>query len=254
MGRHNLLRKIAALFLALALILPLVPDLETGAQAASDGMIRVKLTRLGTRTSITFTPNCAYYVNGNSSQKIPSGQSATVSLSGGQLTLSSGGVQLNLGSSFTLLRASGGNAGVRFTSPSLSNVFSGDLRFTAGSSITVILTIYVENYLYGVVGYEMSNAWPLEALKAQAVAARNYVMRKKATRTGSSYDVTDTTSDQVFKGYNSGYSNVIRAVDETKGVLVYSGSSLASCYYGASNGGQTESTKNVWGGNLSYSV
>lgn len=116
-----------------------------------------------------------------------------------------------------------------------------------------MLRIYIEDYLYGVVGYEMSNSYPLEALKAQAVAARNYALKKMNDRAGKSYDVTDNTSNQVFKGYNSGYGRVIQAVNETRGRALYAGNALASCYYGASNGGQTESTKNAWGNSLSYS-
>ena len=220
-----------------------------GAQATSDGMIRVKLSRLGSPSSVTFKTSGAYTVNG---ERLSDGASATVSLSAGVLTLTSGGRTLASGTSLSVNRTSGGTScGVRFTSPSLGNLFCGDLSFTAsGGSIQTVLRIYIETYLYGVVPYEMSNSYPVEALKAQAVSARTYAMRAK--RSGGSYDVTDNTTSQVFRGYTSSYANAIRAVDETKGVCLMSGGSYAQCYYTASNGGQTESAKNIWGGGASY--
>jgi hypothetical protein len=140
------LKKLLAALIALALILALVPALEPGARAASDGMIRVKLSRLGARTSITFKTTTAYYINGNTNQRIASGQTATVSISGEALLLTVGGVSTNLGTSFVLARGQSGLAGVTFSSPSLSNLFCGDLKFSISSSVILpILNIYVED-------------------------------------------------------------------------------------------------------------
>ena len=252
MSRFN---KFIAAFLALVLMAACLPALEQSAFAASDGMIRVKITRLGSPESITFTTSCDYYVDGDKAARIPSGSKVTVKVSGTNLLLTSGSYSLNMGSDFTIKKQNAGTSGVRFTSPSLGNVYCGDFRFMLESGkITTIMTIYVEDYLYGVVGYEMSNSYPSEALKAQAIAARNYVLRAKANRSKKAYDVVDTSSDQVFKGYNGSQTRVIKAVDDTRGmVLTYDGK-LAYCYYTASNGGQTESTKNAWGSKVAYSV
>ena len=92
----------------------------------------------------------------------------------------------------------------------------------------------------------MSNSFPLEALKAQTVAARTYALRKRGS--GGDYDVVDTTNDQIFKGYLSGYGNAEKAVEETYGVCGFFGGRLAQCYYAASNGGQTELPETVWRG------
>ena len=247
-----LLRRALCLLLALLITCGFaLPEIH--ARAASDGMMRVKLTRLGTPSTLKFTTSCAYAITSGQGMNIPSGSTVTVTASDGKLSVTAGGETLSFGSSVKIYRCKAGNVGVTFTSPSLSNVFCGDLFLSAsGSAITVILNIYIQNYLYGVVGYEMSNSWPLEALKAQAVAARNYALRNKSS--SGSYDVTDNTSDQVFKGYNSSSARVIQAVNETDGLVLYYGSSLASCYYSASNGGQTEATSNIWGGKLGYSV
>ena len=250
---HLFWRRTAATLVALALFLCCLPAPEA-ALAASDGMVRVRLTRLGSRSSLSFTTSCAYYVDGNTARAIPAGAQTTVEASGGQLYLTVNGSLTALGASCTLARGEGGARGIRFTSPSVSGLYCGDLMLSvSGGSIVPILRIYIEDYLYGVVGYEMSASWPLEALKAQAVAARNYALRCMSTRSSNAYHMVDTASDQVFRGYE-GSSSVIRAVDETRNMALYAGSAIASCYYSASNGGQTEATRNVWGGNLSYST
>ena len=250
---HLFWRRTAAALVALALFLCCFPAPEA-ALAASDGMVRVRLTRLGARSSLSFTTTCAYYVDGNTARAIPAGAQATVEATGGQLYLTVNGSLTALGASCTLARGEGGARGIRFTSPSVSGLYCGDLMLSvSGGSIVPILRIYIEDYLYGVVGYEMSASWPLEALKAQAVAARNYALRCMSTRSSNAYHMVDTASDQVFRGYE-GSSSIIQAVDETRNMALYAGSAIASCYYSASNGGQTEATRNVWGGNLSYST
>ena len=247
-------RRSSAALVALALLLCACFCPRTGA-AASDGMIRVRLTRLGSRASLSFTATCAYYVDGNTARPIPAGAQATVDAVGGDLFLTVDGARTALGASCTLARGQGGARGIRFTSPAYSSLYCGDLMLSvSGGSIVPVLRIYIEDYLYGVVGYEMSNAWPLEALKAQAVAARNYALRCMSTRASRAYHVVDTSTDQVFRGYDGASSRVVQAVDETRNMALYAGSSIASCYYSASNGGQTEATRNVWGGNLSYSI
>ena len=245
--------RLAALLLILALGMPILPGFE--AQAESDGMIRVKLTRLGNVSSVSFELGCAYAVNGKSDCVLPGNSNITVTAENGALILSCGGKSQNMGTSFALARGKSGNVGVQFTVPSLGNIFAGDLRFSVASGcVVVILNIFLEDYLLGVVGYEMSNSYPLEALKAQAVAARTYALRQKSGRASAAYDVTDNASSQVYRGYNSSQSRVHQAVRETKGLVAYYGNALAACYYSASNGGQTESTKNAWGNSLKYAV
>lgn len=105
-------------------------------------------------------------------------------------------------------------------------------------TLVPILSLSVEDYLLGVVPYEMSDSFPLEALKAQAVCARTYALSHlNASR---AYDVVDTTNDQVFKGVDSSTKNAARAVQETAGIVGMYNGKLAECFYSASNGGQTE--------------
>lgn len=245
------IKRIGAFVLALIFAVLMLPDF---AEAESSGMLRVWLTRLGTPSTITMRADCAYVLSGDYPMNLPSGTSFSVTASGDSLTFTCDGVSVTAPSGTELLRIGSGTNGIRFISPGLSNVFCGDLiLYASGSTIKAVLDIYLETYLYGVVPYEMSNSYPLEALKAQAIVARSYAVKKMGS-SGRTYHITDNTGDQVFKGYNAAYALAHQAVNETRGMLLYSGGSVASCYYTASNGGQTESTKNVWGGSLSYSV
>ena len=129
--------------------------------------------------------------------------------------------------------------------------YLGDMEVRlVGGNIELINHVHIETYLYGVVPYEMSDSWPLEAQKAQAVAARTYAMKKKNNK--NRYDVVDTTNDQVYRGYNSAYKNSIKAVNDTFGeVLKYNGG-YAETFYSSSNGGMVEASGNLWG-SLPYS-
>ena len=244
------LYRVAAILLAVVFCFP---AFECSALAAQDGMIRVKLTRLGTRQSISFRTNCAYAIGGSTGRRIPSGANCTVTLSGGGLTLTVNGTQATAGVSLELRRGSSGGAnGATFTSPSYSGVYPGDLLFSVSSgSIQTVLRAYIEDYVVGVVACEMGNSFPTEALKAQAIAARTYALMVK--KSSGSYDLVDNTSAQAFRGYNTG-ANVVAAVNATRGMVAYYNGSMARLYYAASNGGQTELAGNVWTSNLPYLV
>ena len=248
------IRRVCALLIALALVFVCAIEIAP-ARAESDGMIRVRLTRLGAPAAITLAVDCEYYLAKDPTVRIESGDTVTVTAGGDGLTLEQNGRRVALGDTARLMRAQSGNRGIRFLQPELSNRFCGDLGLSAsGGVISAILNIYVENYLYGVVGYAMSPSADIEALKAQAVASRTFALRRKADRTDAAYDVTDTAADQIFKGYNgtSDYADVVRAVDDTRGCAVYYDNALAQVSYCASNGGQTESARNAFGVALPY--
>ncbi len=114
--------------------------------------------------------------------------------------------------------------------------YLGNLQLSASSGVlTVVNRVPLSHYLYGVVGYEMSNLFPLEALKAQSLAAKGYGLLK--IRQSGSYDILDTADDQVYKGYDPASQNVIAAVDATMSDVLYYNNVPLLCYYAASNGG-----------------
>ena len=114
--------------------------------------------------------------------------------------------------------------------------YLGHFKFTAsGGVLQVVNRVPLSHYLYGVVAYEMSDNFPLEALKAQAVAAKGYALLQ--VKSTGSYDIGDTATDQVYRGYVADYTNVIHAVDSTAADVLYYNGKVLQCYYAASNGG-----------------
>ncbi len=122
----------------------------------------------------------------------------------------------------------------------------------AGAGLTVINELSMEHYLYGVVPAEMPASFPLEALKAQAVAGRTYVIAQLGSYGSQGFDVLDNQQNQVYQGYDGENPQTTRAVDETAGkVLVYKGQ-LISAFFHSSSGGHTENCEDVWRDSLGY--
>lgn len=131
--------------------------------------------------------------------------------------------------------------------------YLGSMEFKAsGETILPINTIDLEDYIKGVIPYEMSESYPIEALKAQAVAARNYTLRNIGRHSKDGYDICDTTHCQSYKGFNEAYKKCIEAVDETKGIVMLYDNNLITSFYSASDGGYTEDAGNVWYESLPY--
>ena len=124
----------------------------------------------------------------------------------------------------------------------------------SGGSLSVINVVDLEDYLKGVVSNEMSDSWPLEALKAQAVCARTYtkIQMKSGRHASQGFDVCNTNHCQVYGGLNTAGSNTDRAVEETAGQCVWYNGALAETTYFSSDGGATESAANVWGSSVPY--
>jgi stage II sporulation protein D len=106
--------------------------------------------------------------------------------------------------------------------------------------------VELENYIRGVVPNESPASWPLEALKAQAVAARSYAL---GTNSGNPvFDQYDTVASQVYGGYSTETARSNRAVARTSGeVLRYDGRVIVA-YFHSTSCGYTENNENVWGG------
>ena len=126
-------------------------------------------------------------------------------------------------------------------------------RFS-GSDLTVVNVVDFEEYLYGVVPREMSGSHPLEALKAQAVAARSYAYKSLGKYSKWNFDVTNTTSDQAYGGVAVEHANSTKAVDKTKGEFVTYDGKIVSTPFFSTSGGYTESAENVWTSKIPYLV
>lgn len=127
-----------------------------------------------------------------------------------------------------------------------------ELRRFADSDMTVINIINLEQYLYGVVPREIESFAPMEALKAQAVAARTFAYRSIGSYKKWDFDVVNTVASQVYGGYGDEKATTNQAVDETKGKKVLHNGKLASLHYFSSSGGMTEDNIHVWGWDIPY--
>lgn len=115
------------------------------------------------------------------------------------------------------------------------------------AKLTTVNEVMLEDYLYGVVPNEMSPSWPMEALKAQAVAARTFVLHDLKKHASEGYDVCATTHCQVYRGQQKEHARTTEAVNATQGeYLVHNGKAILSLFH-ASGGGYTENSENVWG-------
>ena len=117
-------------------------------------------------------------------------------------------------------------------------------------TLTVVNVIPLEDYVRGVVPNELSpGGWPeLEALKAQAVAARTYAVSNLGRFSAEGYDLTPDTRSQVYGGRSTEHPLSDRAVSETRGrILTYKGAPI-NALYTSTCGGRTEDGENIFGG------
>lgn len=133
------------------------------------------------------------------------------------------------------------------------NRYRGEFVCTrAGEQMTVVNVVDLEDYIKGVVPYEMSASWPREALKAQAVCARSYADGQRDRHKSQGFQVCNTTHCQVYRGIGRATENSDVAVDETRGQYLYQDGKRVVGYFFSSDGGATESAVNVWGGDHAY--
>lgn len=117
---------------------------------------------------------------------------------------------------------------------------------TPDGRVNVVNLVELEDYVPGVVANEAIASWRVEALKAQAVAARGYAIANigRYSRSGYPFDIVDSTSSQVYRGVISEHPNAVRAASETRGLVASYDGQIISAMYSSSMGGHTEN--NEW--------
>lgn len=129
-----------------------------------------------------------------------------------------------------------------------------EVRPAGSGTLTVVNVLPLEQYLYGVVPREMPAEWPVEALKAQAVAARTYALNRVlgGARQFQGFDVLATPDSQVYGGVDAEDPRSTAAVDATRGeVLTYNGKPILALFH-SSSGGHTENSEYVFESSLPY--
>ncbi|MGS2778672.1 SpoIID/LytB domain-containing protein [Robertmurraya sp. GLU-23] len=231
------MKKYLLLLLIFAMIISLFPYNNVQA-LTSEPIVKVKLVNyLGNKSEITIKPNGDYITN-DSNVVLKTGETYVLKLVNGKLSLYQNGSLLNSYDTFSA------QAVQPRTALSINNrLYLGSFDFVIENNqyVRPINSVYMEDYLKGVVPLEMYPSWNLEALKTQAVAARTYAISYLSRGI-----INDTISYQVYGGY-IWTPNTTKAVEDTKGQVLLSGGRLIDAVYSASNGGMTESNANAWG-------
>jgi len=119
-------------------------------------------------------------------------------------------------------------------------------------NIQVVNELGLEEYLYGVIPKEVPPNWHAEVLKAQAVAARTYTVANLSKWQKYGFDIGANSGDQVYGGYDAENARTNKAVNETKGQIIFYDGKPITAFYHADSGGRTEACKDVFGSDLPY--
>jgi stage II sporulation protein D len=118
--------------------------------------------------------------------------------------------------------------------------------------VLVVHPLPLEEYLVGIVSSEVPSSWPMEALKAQAIAARTFALWKKYQRIDLPYHMESSVLDQVYSGADHEYDTARQAVRKTYGEILTHHHRPIHAYFHSTCGNHTESAQEGWGMQLSY--
>ncbi|MFD2612594.1 SpoIID/LytB domain-containing protein [Paenibacillus gansuensis] len=162
-----------------------------------------------------------------------------------------GVVHFSIPSGGTKVWVSSGQPGITLKEKS-GRVYRGGFELSQYNfKLAAVNELPMEEYLYAVVSSELGASWPAEALKAQAIAARTYAVRK-----GTAYkiaNISDTTADQAYYGLKMEFPGAVSAVQGTAGeVMTDAKGNLIEPLYYSNSGGVTADPSEVWGTPVSY--
>ena len=233
------------LILLAGMLLAFVLPGETAHAAKNISYVKVKLSIGSVKTKdVTLLGN--YYIEEAPSVALVRSK-YTVKLEGGALSLYNYLGQKVLGgqSSITFVHCIATEGKSNFAMIG-SLRYRGNIKFLPNSAKTALQCInrvYMEDYIAGVVPYEMGEGAPVEAQKVQAILARTYAVNQIGSGT---YDVVDTSANQVYKGYNPDNTSSTKAANDTKGLVLTCDGELVNAYYAASNGGFVDIPQHRW--------
>ncbi len=126
--------------------------------------------------------------------------------------------------------------------------FRGHIEIIREADLTLLVVnhIDIEDYLFGVLQYEVSFWWPYPALEAQAIAARTYALYQSQVNRKKDYDVTNDTFSQVYGGASRERYRTRKAVIKTQSLILTYQGKIFPTYYHATCGGHTEDACELW--------
>jgi len=218
-----------------------IPDFSNGSTVSQASSI-VSNQNAATGTPIPSTGNSSIRLTSRSS--IPSRELIAFSPTAGRIFNSSAPV--------AFASYDEKNAPVRFN----DRPYRGRIEVFTNSrgTLTVVNELGLEDYVRGVVANELSpGGYPaLEALKAQAVAARTYALRNRGQFMSQGFDVLPTTRSQVYRGLTSENPLSTRAVDETRGLIATYNGEPINALYTSTCGGRTEDAESIFNQAVPY--
>ncbi|MCR4963863.1 MAG: SpoIID/LytB domain-containing protein [Firmicutes bacterium] len=211
-----------------------IPEIRVLLSSSSDQQTTVSISA-GSYTALNIHDEALGYFT--------AGDQVSIAYSGGKYDLRRNGELVCEGESMITLSAD--SDGSLFTFKNVK--YRGDFK-AISNGVTFYSTnvLDMESYLYGVVGKEIGYNLSQEAMKAQAIASRSYAIAN--LKPGNIYyDVTNTTSSQVYGGYSAEGQSVTQAVDGTHGQVVYYNGKTVDAVFHSNSGGHTENVENIWG-------
>ncbi|MCL2095348.1 MAG: SpoIID/LytB domain-containing protein [Oscillospiraceae bacterium] len=155
----------------------------------------------------------------------------------------------NLSAGDAIYELSSENAG--FITTPANNLNTGAFIYRpAGSGIEVINLISLEDYIKGVLPYEISPSWPEESQKAFSVAVRSYSLRSAGRHADAGFMLCNSTHCQFYAGARRATAASDSAVDSTKDLAAVYNNQIIESVYHSSSGGVTENHNDAWGGQM----
>ncbi len=278
-GYYDLSRNFYELGSTTATQLTMAPDVNTNVSAGTIGCYHIKLPETyasfeaAKSVASRYTGGFPAYINGTYYAMVGNYQSSTEAI--GALTSLGVYGQVFSGSNRCVVVTKTGTTNILFEFDCGTNAnlavrpvsasgkaitwfkgyaYYGDFEYYRylSDKLTVINVLPLEDYVKGVVPYEMTASWPVEALKAQALCARTYYAANAGRYSNYGFDLTADTYSQAYRGTTGANYNSDLAVDGTAGQYITYNGSLCSTLYFSSDGGGTEDSENIFTNALPY--
>jgi stage II sporulation protein D len=127
-------------------------------------------------------------------------------------------------------------------------LYRGSLQIinTKKGGLIAVNIVDIEEYLKGVLYHEVSHRWPIETIKAQAIASRTYALYQAQENRNRHYHLYSDISSQVYNGVYAERYRTNKAVDETRGRVLMYNNKLIPAFFHSTCGSHTESAGNLW--------
>ncbi|MBC7322041.1 MAG: SpoIID/LytB domain-containing protein [Acetomicrobium sp.] len=122
----------------------------------------------------------------------------------------------------------------------------------SNNSFTAVNKLSVDDYVKGILKMEVNPNWPTEVLRAQAITARTYALAERGRHGNAGFDLCNTDHCIPYRGVSAEDPILTKAVESTKGMVLYYQGKLALTFFHSDSGGYTSDVQSVWGSDIPY--